>query len=136
MEWHKDSYMISDDSNLIDLESVAQLLSSTSWASNRTKETIIKSIHNSITFGLYEGDKQIGFARVITDKAVFSWILDVVIDENYRRKGLGYWLMECIIKHPEIKHTKFALATLDAHDFYKKFQFVDNQFLTRNSVNL
>ncbi|MBO0992880.1 GNAT family N-acetyltransferase [Bacillus sp. SD088] len=127
--------MISDDSNLIDLESVAQLLSSTYWASKRTKETIIKSIHNSMTFGLYEGDKQIGFARVISDKAVFSWILDVVIEENYRRNGIGQWLMECILNHPEIKHTKFALATLDANDFYKKFQFVDNQFLTRARLN-
>ncbi|GIN72672.1 N-acetyltransferase [Bacillus sp. J14TS2] len=135
MEWYKDNYLISDERNLIDLESVAQLLSSTYWASNRTKETIIKSIDNSMTFGLYEGDKQIGFARVISDKAVFSWILDVVIAENYRGNGIGQWLMECILSHPEIKHTKFALATLDAHDFYKKFQFVDNQILTRTRLN-
>ncbi len=70
---------------------------------------------------MYHNDKQIGFARVVTDKAVFSWLMDVVIDEEYRGNGLGRWLMECILQHPEIKFTRFALATTkDAHDFYKK----------------
>ncbi|RSL35096.1 N-acetyltransferase [Salibacterium salarium] len=135
MKWTKDDFMVSDENSLLDLDTVSQLLSTTYWASKRAKETIEKSIKNSISFGVYHNSKQIGFARVVTDKAVFSWVLDVVIDETYRKKGIGQWLMECILEHPEIKHTKFALATLDAHDFYKKFKFSDNQFMTRTAVN-
>ncbi|WP_456278786.1 GNAT family N-acetyltransferase [Bacillus sp. AK128] len=80
---------------------------------------------------MYHNGKQVGFARIVTDKAVFSWILDVVVDDHYRGKGLGKWLMECIFDHPEIKFTAFALATSDAHDFYKKFDFKDNVCMTR-----
>ncbi|MBS4196067.1 GNAT family N-acetyltransferase [Lederbergia citri] len=129
MEWFKDNFTISDDIENIDLDVVLLLLSNTYWASDRTKETIEKSINNSMAFGVYDKDKQIGFARVVTDKTVFSWILDVVIDENYRGRGLGKWLMTCILEHPEIKHTSFALATLDAHDFYKKFMFKENTYM-------
>ncbi|MFC4323104.1 GNAT family N-acetyltransferase [Litchfieldia salsa] len=126
MDWYKQSFMVSDDSKLIDLESVLHLLLTTYWASNRTKEMIEKSIKNSVSFGLYDHDKQIGFARVVSDKAVFSWVLDVVVDESYRGKGLGQWLIGCILEHPDLKHTSFALATKDAHDFYKKFDFIED----------
>jgi GNAT superfamily N-acetyltransferase len=131
MEWFNEDFMVSDNIELINLEGVTHLLSKTYWASNRTKETIEKSINNSLSFGLYHSGKQIGFARVVTDKAVFSWILDVVIDDNYRGNGLGQWLMNCIFEHPEIRYTAFALATSDAHDFYKKFDFKDNKCMTK-----
>ncbi|MCM3791293.1 GNAT family N-acetyltransferase [Domibacillus indicus] len=131
MEWSKGEFMVSDEISLMNLDTVSYLLSSTYWAAKRTKETIETSIHNSISFGVYHNNKQIGFARVVTDKAVFSWVLDVVIDERYRKNGLGQWLMECILEHPEIKNTKFALATSDAHGFYKKFNFKENQCMTR-----
>ncbi|KPB06298.1 GNAT family N-acetyltransferase [Bacillus sp. CHD6a] len=131
MEWFKTEFMISDDEKLIDIKVVTQLLSNTYWASNRTEQTIEKSIKNSLSFGLYESGKQIGFARVVTDKAVFSWIMDVVIDDSYRGKGLGQWLMNCIFEHLEIKDTAFALATTDAQNFYKKLGFQDNQCMTR-----
>lgn len=129
LEWFKDNFAISDEIENIDLDAVLQLLSNTYWASDRTKETIEKSINNSMAFSIYDNDKQIGFARVVTDKTVFSWILDVVIDENYRGRGLGKWLMACILEHPEIKHTSFALATLDAQEFYKKFMFKENTYM-------
>ncbi|WP_226671122.1 GNAT family N-acetyltransferase [Metabacillus litoralis] len=131
MDWENEDFMVSDNKDLINLESVAHMLSSTYWASNRTKATIEKSINHSLAFGLYHFDKQIGFARVVTDKTVFSWVLDVVINENYRGKGLGEWFMNCIIEHPEIKYTAFALATSDAHDFYKKFNFRNNKCMTK-----
>ncbi|MGG3643161.1 GNAT family N-acetyltransferase [Bacillus gobiensis] len=131
MNWTKDDFIVSDDTALINIDVVSQLLSKTYWASNRTKETITQSINNSITFGTYHKGKQIAFARVVTDKSVFSWILDVVVDESYRGNGLGQWLIQCILEHPEIKHTAFALATSDAHDFYKKFKFQENKCMTR-----
>ena len=135
LKWTKDDFMISDEKTLIDLDAVSQLLSTTYWASYRTRNTIETSINNSISFGVYHNRKQIGFARVVSDKAVFSWVLDVVIDESYRKKGIGQWLMECMLEHPEIKHTKFALATLDAHEFYNKFNFKDKQCMIRVAVN-
>jgi GNAT superfamily N-acetyltransferase len=131
MEWHKDDFMVSDNIELINLDAVQKLLSTTYWALNRTIETIENSINNSLSFGLYHRGKQIGFARVVTDKAVFSWILDVVIDDKYRGKGLGKWLMECLFDHPEIKYTAFALATSDAHEFYSKFDFINNKCMTK-----
>ncbi|MEA3319486.1 MAG: GNAT family N-acetyltransferase [Bacillota bacterium] len=108
MEWLKNEFMISDNKELIDKYVVTQLLSNTYWATNRTMETIEKSIDNSLSFGMYISGRQIGFARVVTDKAVLSWIMDVVIDDNYRGKGLGQWLMNCIFEHPEIQYTAFA----------------------------
>ncbi|TYS62630.1 GNAT family N-acetyltransferase [Sutcliffiella horikoshii] len=132
MEWFKNEFMISDNEELIDFNVVTQLLSNTYWASNRTKETIEKSVKNSLCFGLYISGRQIGFARVATDKAVFSWILDVIIADNYRGKGLGQWLMNYIFEYPEIKYTAFGLATADAHNFYKKFGFKDNNCMTRS----
>lgn len=131
MEWSKGEFIVSDEISLMNLSTVSYLLSTTYWASKRTKETIENCIKNSISFGVYHNRKQIGFARVVTDKTVFSWVLDVVIDERYRKKGLGQWLMECILEHPEIKNTKFALATTDAHDFYEKFNFKENQCMIR-----
>ncbi|WP_050180546.1 GNAT family N-acetyltransferase [Domibacillus robiginosus] len=131
MKWSKGEFIVSDEISLMNINTVSYLLSSTYWASKRTKEAIENSMKNSISFGVYHHNKQIGFARVVTDKAVFSWVLDVVIDERYRRNGIGQWLMECILEHPEITHTKFALATSDAHDFYKKFNFKETQCMTR-----
>lgn len=131
MDWNKEDFLVSDNIELINLEVVSKLLCTTYWAANRTIETIERSINNSLSFGLYHSGKQIGFARVVTDKAVFSWILDVVIDDYYRGNGLGKWLMECIFEHPEIKGTAFALATSDAHEFYKKFDFKDNNCMTK-----
>jgi GNAT superfamily N-acetyltransferase len=123
MEWSKGYYSISNNKALIDMDIVYRLLSGTYWAANRTKETIEKSLENSIIFGVYDNKKQIGFARVLTDTVVFSWLLDVVIDEQYQSNGLGKWLLECIIEHPEIKDTKIGLETQDAHKFYEQFNF-------------
>ena len=131
LEWFKDDFIISDDIDLIQLDRVSQLLSSTYWGSERTTENIKKGINHSLTFSLYHIGKQIGFARVITDRAVFSWILDVVVAEGYRGNGLGKWLIECILEHPEIENTAFALATSDAQDFYKKFRFKENVCMTK-----
>lgn len=131
MKWIKDDFIISDDRSLIDLDAVLQLLSKTYWAFDRTIETIQKGVEHSISFGIYHHGQQIGFARVVTDKAVFSWLLDVVIAEIYRGNGLGQWLIQCILDHPDIKHTRVALATKDAHDFYKKFKFKESQCMSR-----
>ncbi len=131
MEWKKDQFIISDDKALINIEKVSYLLNSTYWAGGIKKETIEKGIANSHCFGIYLGEMQIGFARAISDKAVLTWIMDVIVDERFRGKGLGKWLIECILQHPELKNTKFRLATEDAHELYRKFGFTDEKIMIR-----
>jgi GNAT superfamily N-acetyltransferase len=80
-------------------------------------------------FSLLRRQEQIGFARVVTDYTVFSWLSDVVIKDGYRGRGLGGWLVECILEHPQISGTQFVLQTTDAAGLYKKFGFQANEKL-------
>jgi len=123
VEWEKGEFIISDDKDLLDPDLIFTLLSKTYWAYDRSKEKIIKSLEKSVCFGLYKNDRQIGFARVVTDGIIFSWICDIIIQENFGGQGLGKWLMECITNHPEIKNTRQLLATRDAHSLYSKYGF-------------
>ncbi|WP_058308268.1 GNAT family N-acetyltransferase [Gracilibacillus massiliensis] len=131
MEVYKDDFIISDDKKLISIQTVYNLLSPTYWAKERAIETIEKSIENSYAFGVYHHNNQIGFGRIVSDQAVFSWILDVVIDSNYQGRGIGTWLIECMLQHPDLINTKFALATKDAHDFYRKFNFTEKDCMIK-----
>ena len=94
------------------------------WATGRSKETIRRSIRNSLAFGIYEAEKQIGFARVITDYATFAWVGDVFVLPEYRGRGLSKWLMEVMIAHPKLqKFRRWVLATKDAHELYRRYGF-------------
>jgi GNAT superfamily N-acetyltransferase len=124
MEWTRGSFTVSDDFQKVDLDTVCVLLADTYWAATRPRHAIEESIKNSIVFGMYTDEKMIGFARVTTDRAVFGWVSDVIIDPAYRGQGLGTWLMECILDHPIInKLSRLGLATKDAHGLYEKFGF-------------
>lgn len=95
------------------------------WAKGRSREKIAKSIRNSLCFGLYTADgQQVGFARVLSDFAVFAWIMDVFILEAYQRQGLGQILMKAIMEHPDLQDLeRWGLGTKDAHGLYEKFGF-------------
>jgi GNAT superfamily N-acetyltransferase len=81
-------------------------------------------LENSLCFGLYDQDKQVGIARVVTDYATFAWLCDVFIDEGYRGKGLGKWLVSVILSNPELKGVRrWLLITRDAHGLYRRFGF-------------
>ncbi|MEA2574421.1 MAG: hypothetical protein QOH93_1719, partial [Chloroflexia bacterium] len=106
-EWHRDEYSISTDPDKLDLEVVHGFLSNDSyWAQGRSLEAIRKSIQHSLAFGVYEGSRQIGFCRVITDYATFAWLADVFILEAYRGRGLAVWLVETVLSHPELQGLK------------------------------
>jgi GNAT superfamily N-acetyltransferase len=78
-----------------------------------------KSIENSLCFGVYAGDQQVGFARVVTDYVTFAWLCDLFVAADYQGHGLGKWLVECVIAHPEMQVVKYILlATRDAHELY------------------
>jgi|SRR5271154_4479202 len=127
MNWYKEKFIISDEKNKLHAEYIHNYLSNKSyWAENIPLETVKKSIEGSICFGMYEkeNEKQIGFARVVTDKATFAYLADVFIDEDYRGKGLSKWLMEVIMSYHELQGLRrWMLGTRDAHSLYEKFGF-------------
>jgi GNAT superfamily N-acetyltransferase len=126
---HREEYsemvQISTDKEKLDIDSIHRFLSEDSyWAKGRSLETIKLSIENSLCFGVYVGDKQVGFARVITDYAIFAWVLDVFILDEYRGKGYGKMLMGAIVGHDKLQNLKrWGLGTDDAHGLYKQFGF-------------
>jgi hypothetical protein len=125
-QWQRGEFTISTDKARLELEVVHRFLTTSYWATGRSIETVRRSIENSIPFGVYKGDQQIGFARVITDYATFAWIADVFILEAFRSQGLSKWLMEVIISHPELQgFRRWVLATKDAHELYRKFGFTE-----------
>jgi GNAT superfamily N-acetyltransferase len=126
-EQRREDYIISTDRERLDLSVIHGYLSNSSyWAKGRTLETIRRSIEHSLSFGLYKGERQIGFARVVTDYATFAWIADVFILDGFRGEGLGTWLMEVIIKHPQLQgFRRWTLSTKDAHELYRKFGFTE-----------
>ena len=125
LETRRDGFLISTNPSLLDISAITELLSRAYWAQGRTQEMVERTIQNSLVFGLYDGDSQIGLARVVSDFTTFAWLCDVFIHEDYRGRGLGKWLMETIHRHPELKGLRrWMLATRDAHDLYKQFGWV------------
>lgn len=115
---------ISDDKNKIDINLVHQFLTQSYWAKGRTIEEVKRSIDNSICFGIYNEEKQIGFARIISDFVVVAYLLDVFIVEEHRGKGLSKLLLKKIFEDARFAGVKkWMLATADAHDLYKQFGF-------------
>lgn len=132
MEFKKDNFIISDDDSKLNINAICDFLARAYWADKRPRDVIEKSITHSLNFGVYDGGKQIGFARVVTDRAVFAYLCDVFIHEDYRGHALGKWMIECILGHPELKGLKrWCLLTKDAHGLYKQFGFTELGDTTR-----
>jgi GNAT superfamily N-acetyltransferase len=124
MDFKKDNFTISADPQRLDLKTVHGYLTRSYWATGIPLEVVEKSARNSFCFGVYDGEKQIGFARVITDFATTGYLADVFILEEYQGRGLGIWLIECIMNHPDLQgFRKWVLVTKDAHGLYEKFGF-------------
>lgn len=119
-------YTISTDKSKLDLKAIHDFLSNRSyWGKNRSFETVKRSVDNSLCFGMYDNaDRLIGFARIVTDYAVFAYIMDVFILEDFRNQGLGKKLMDYIMQYPDLKGLhRIMLATKDAHGLYEKYGF-------------
>ncbi|HRH58251.1 MAG TPA: GNAT family N-acetyltransferase [Chitinophagales bacterium] len=118
-------YLLSTDKNLLQTDVIHAFLSEKSyWAKDVPKNIVEKSLANSLCFGVYFSDTQVGFARVISDYATFAYLCDVFIVDEYRGKGLSKWLMEKIMQHPDLQNLRrFTLGTRDAHGLYRKFGF-------------
>lgn len=123
MEWKKDTYLVTDDQEQLDLNAIHHFLTNSYWAKGRSKETLTNSIHHSFTLGMFCDGEQIGFARVITDYSTFGYLCDVYILEAHRKKGLGHFLMECLFQHPRLTSIKWLLKTSYSQSLYKDFNF-------------
>ena len=120
----KNQYQISSDPTRLDLDLIYDYLHHSYWSPGIPRAVVERAIENSLNFGLYEGEKQIGFARAITDFATYAYLADVFILPEYRGKGLGIWLIDCIVSCPLLAEARtFALGTRDAHDLYRKYGF-------------
>lgn len=123
LEVSRGQFRISTNKSQLDISVISNwLIKESYWATNRSIETIKLSIENSLCFGVYEKQKQIGFARIVTDYATFAWLCDVFILDDYKGKGLGKWLIETITTQPLLKNMRlFILATRDAHGLYERY---------------
>jgi GNAT superfamily N-acetyltransferase len=115
---------ISTDPRRIDVDVVHAFLNTTYWAAGRPREVVERSIRNSLCFGVYSDGRQIGFARVVSDKAVFAYLADVFVVPEFRGRGVGKTLVGEIMRHPDVQGLQvFLLRTRDAHGLYAQFGF-------------
>jgi len=123
-EWRRGDFAVSDDPARLDKATVVRFITGSYWAEGIPQATMQRAIAHSLCFGLYEGDKQVGFARVVTDRATFGYLCDVFVEESNRGEGLGQWLVECVLQHPELQGLRrLSLMTRDAHTLYERFGF-------------
>jgi GNAT superfamily N-acetyltransferase len=123
-ESERDGFLVSTDKTKLDIGVIHGFLSRSYWARNIPISVVERSIENSLCFGVYDGRKQVGFARVITDHATFAYLADVFILEEYRGRGLSRWMLDCIMSHPDLQGLRrWLLATRDAQGLYHKVGF-------------
>jgi len=117
-------YLVSTNKKLLQPKVIHGYLSRSYWAGNRPMEKVLRSIEHSLCFGMYHQGKQIGFCRVVSDRITIAWVADVFILEEHQAKGLGKWLMKCVMNHPELADMRrWVLATKDAHGLYSQSGF-------------
>jgi GNAT superfamily N-acetyltransferase len=122
--WVNGTFTITCDPAKMDRAVIAEFLASSYWAKGIPQATVEKSLAHSLCFALLDGDRQVGFARVISDYTTIAYLGDVFVLPEYRGRGLSKWMMECIISHPELQGLRrWILATRDAHRLYERFGF-------------
>ncbi len=127
-EFRQQGFVISTARERLDVAMVHQFLTQSPWAKGISRETVERAIQTSFCFGIYEGDRQVGFARVITDFATFAYICDFFIVESHRGRGLAKWLISSILDCPEIHGLHRAcIVTAEAHGLYRQMGFMGVQ---------
>jgi GNAT superfamily N-acetyltransferase len=118
------SIVVTTDRSRLDLDVIHGFLTSSYWARGIPREFVARSMENSLCFGAFDGDRQVGFARVISDRATFAYICDVFALESHRGNGVGKSLMAAIMSHPELQGLRrWTLFTRDAHGLYRQYGF-------------
>ena len=124
MEWTRDQFTISTEKTRLDLGAIHAFLRESYWARGVPREVVDRSIEHSLCFGLYDHERLVGFARVISDHATFGYLSDVFVVESHRGRGLATWFMETVLSHPDLQGIRrWMLVTADAHGLYRKVGF-------------
>jgi GNAT superfamily N-acetyltransferase len=125
-DWTHDEFTISTDPARVDVALVHGFLAGAYWSRDVPRDVVERAIAGSLVFGVYGPAGQVGFARVVTDRATFAWLADVFIVEPFRGRGLAAWLVETVLAHPALQGIRrWLLATQDAHGLYRRSGFVD-----------
>jgi GNAT superfamily N-acetyltransferase len=120
----EDGYSVTTDPGRVDLDIVWGFLRESYWSPGIEREVVARGIANSIPFSVFDpSGAQAAFARVVTDRARFGWLADVFVLEAHRGRGLGAWLVETVVTHPDLEGLRIVLATADAHGLYERFGF-------------
>jgi GNAT superfamily N-acetyltransferase len=120
----RDAFLVTTDPQAMDVDAIHAFLTASYWADGIPRDLVARSIAGSLCFGLFDGSRQIGFARVITDRATFAYLCDVYVLDPYRGQGLGTWLMQVVVAHPDLQGLRrFVLVTRDAHRLYERYGF-------------
>jgi GNAT superfamily N-acetyltransferase len=133
MRTQPDEYEVSTDRARLDLETIHRFLSNEAyWSPGVARQVVERSVERSMCFGVYRGDEQVGFARVVTDGATFAWLADVFIVSGHRGRGLGKRLVAAVLQHPDLQGLRrWMLGTADAHELYRRFGFSELQDVDR-----
>ena len=124
MQLIRGQYSISTDAETLDVDAVHAFLTRSFWAKGISRELVAKSMAHSLCFGLFDESTQVGFARVVTDRATYAYLCDVYVLESHRGLGLGKWLIETVMGHPDLQGLRrFQLVTRDAHSLYARHGF-------------
>ena len=122
--WTREELVITTDREAIDLDQAHTLLAATWWARAMPRALFDRAVRGSIVFAASEGERIVGLARVVTDLATYGYLTDVVVSEPARGRGIGSFLVECILAHPELQgFRRLALLTQDAQHLYRRFGF-------------
>jgi GNAT superfamily N-acetyltransferase len=115
---------VTTDPGRLDVATIHAFLSRSYWAEGIPEEVVRRSLRGSLSFGLLDGDRQLGFARAVTDRATFAYLADVFVLQSHRGRGLATWLLECVQAHPDLQGLRrWSLVTKDAHGLYEKLGF-------------
>ena len=132
-DWTDGELLITDDRSLLDLDVIHGFLKGSYWSEDIPRDLLERAINNSIAVGLYRAGKQVGFARVVTDRATFAYLADVFILESHRGRGLSKQLMRVVMSHPELRSVRrWQLVTRDAHGLYRQFGFSELKGASRH----
>jgi len=124
MEWTQGDFTITDRRDDLDVDVIHNFLRESYWAEGIPRALVEKSIRHSLCFGLYHAANQVGFGRVVSDRATFAYVADVFVVPAFRGRGLGKWLVSCVLAHPELQRLRrWLLATRDAHGLYQQQGF-------------
>ena len=124
IEQRRDGLVLTTDRGRVDLNATLDMLRDSHWASEMQRDQLERAVRNSLCVSVFADARQIAFARAVTDLATFAYLTDVIVHPSFRGRGVGRWMVECYLTHPELQRLRrIALLTRDARDLYTKYGF-------------